>query len=215
MANGMANEKQPDGKPDGKAMAPSPSPKGTPLTPRGKPDGAPPEVAGGGAPAEEERTAEALAAAVIDAMAACDLDRHQRGGTTVRQPDRWLAKARATRHEQHHAQALELARRQPTADPATIAEQLDPECGPLDGGAARARARATEDQARLDQARRDREHAAAEQRLADELIDAMTDTERHQLAQAATDRWGHDHGPIHRNAMRTIALEQHQTGDAA
>lgn len=164
------------------------------------------EVAGAGAPTEEDQ-AHQTADAAIDHMARCDLHWARSEGQTIRQPDRWLTTARRTRHDAHHTELLSRATQQPTADPVTLAEQLDERCGPLDGGAARAQAAYETDHARL-QAEADRAaQATADKARADKVIARLPDDELAQLHTDATARSGHDTGPIHTNAMRLLILE--------
>lgn len=76
----------------------------------------------------------------IDIMATCDLERARAEGGAIRNPQRWKAKAADTRRQAHAETMSALVAEQPDIDPATLAEQVDPTTGPLDGGTARAEA---------------------------------------------------------------------------
>lgn len=80
-------------------------------------------------------------------MARWDLERHRAAGNVVRSPKGWLATAAANRRDQHLDMAEQLlAQRNHGNDyplHVELAEQLDPTCGPRDGGTARAHNRRT------------------------------------------------------------------------
>lgn len=167
--------------------------------------GVEPDVAGAGAPAEEDRSPtnpEALAAAAIAHMARCDLRADQAKGTLIKNPDAWLRKAETTRRSSCWPQLLAAATERPTTDPVTLAEQLDPACGPDDGGHARALARAAE----TDQAVADSAAIRAERARADQILSLLPDDQRAELeAQVDTDA----HPAVRLNAIRALALEWH------
>lgn len=172
-----------------------------------------PDVAGAGAPTEEDRTPttpEARAAAAITHMARCDLRAEQAKGTLIKHPDAWTRKAEATRRTSCWDQVLAAATERPTADPVTLAEDIDPSCGPDDGGLARSRARAAE----TDQAVADAAARRAERDRADAILEQLTDEQRNQLeAQVDPDA----HHAVRLNALRALALEHHPdlAGDEA
>lgn len=134
-------------------------------------------------PPNPERTA----TLAIEHMARCDLRQAETDGTPIRQPDRWLAKATATRRAAHHDRLLEAATERPDADPVTLAEEIDPACGPDDGGLARAKAEAalSVQAAAADEARR-AEYAAWIE-LADTRLAELDDDQRTQIEAQATE----------------------------
>lgn len=134
-------------------------------------------------PPNPERTA----TAAIEHMARCDLRQAETEGTPIRQPDRWLTKATATRRAAHHDRLLEAATERPDADPVTLAEEIDPACGPDDGGLARAKAEAalSVQAAAAGEARR-AEYAAWIE-LADTRLAELDDDQRTQLEAQATE----------------------------
>lgn len=157
---------------------PSSSPPADPSPP--PPDEVNPEE---DQPPNPERTA----TLAIEHMARCDLRQAETDGTPIRQPDRWLAKATATRRAAHHERLLEAATERPDADPVTLAEEIDPACGPDDGGLARAKAEAalSVQAAAADEARR-AEYAAWIE-LADTRLAELDHHQRTQLEAQATE----------------------------
>lgn len=146
-----------------------------------------PGVAGAGAPTEDDqpRTPTQTADAAIAHMALADEHWARLDGTPIRNRNAWLKAATTNRREAHHRQLTELAEQQPTANPVTLAEQIDPKCGPLDGGAQRSADAWTATQAELAQQRQDEADARQRNRHAKALIAALDDHEYRQLQDRA------------------------------
>ena len=150
-------------------------------------------------PPNPERTA----TLAIEHMARCDLRQAQAGGTPIRQPDRWLAKATETRRAAHHEQLLAAATDRPTAGPVTLAEEIDPACGPDDGGLARAKAEAalSVQAAAVAEARRAENTAWREQ--ADAILEQLDGDQRTWLDGLATET----NPTLRRMELRRLATE--------
>lgn len=184
-----------------------------PYPPSARDQETPPTVPGRGLPGGgRDLTETQIVDMAIDIMATCDLARAQADGTVIRNPDRWKAKAAESRRTTHGTDLARIVGEQPDIDPATLAEQLDPTTGPLDGGTARAAAKADADMADL--AATQAEVAATKRRrkAADAHIDAMDPdqrTELEQLARASLDATGASSSPVLvRNAMRSLVANQ-------
>lgn len=159
--------------------SPSPSPKYPPHPPSGSEPETPPEVAGAGAPTEEE-----LTEATLDHLAAYDLQRARADGTVIRNETSYLAALRKTRTALRPA-IHEAITTTNSTDPSVIAELVDPDCEPLDGGRARAQAQARESQKILDEYEAIGEQGRAERAEAEALIAALTDDQRADLEARA------------------------------
>lgn len=173
----------------------------------------PPEVAGAGAPPEDDqpRTPERTAALAIEHMARCDLRTAEAAGTPIRQPDRWLTKATETRRAAHHDDLVHAATERPAADPVTLAEEIDPACGPDDGGLARAKAEAAKSaRAAEDQAARRAENAAWREQ-ADAILEGLDTDDFTALADQARET----NPTLLRHEMRRLAMEHHAPQETA
>lgn len=114
--------------------------------------GVEPAVAGAEAPPEEDPppNPETTADAAVTHMAQCDLARARADGTPIRNESAYLAKLTDSRRSAHLEQLLTLAETSTDPDPVNLAERIDPQCGPLDGGTARSAERWRNDRAYLD-----------------------------------------------------------------
>ncbi|QXC59344.1 hypothetical protein KSP35_13120 [Aquihabitans sp. G128] len=149
-------------------------------------DRTPPDVAGAGAPTEEDQppNPQTTAEAAIAHMAACDLARARADGVPIRTEAPYLAKLTESRRIENLDRLTELARQSPTASPVDLAERLDPTCGPLDGGAARADAAWHADKAHLDAEAADAEAQRAQRTAALELLGREPQLEADLTAKA-------------------------------
>lgn len=154
-------------------------------------------------PPNPERTA----ALAIEHMARCDLRQAQAQGEPIKFPDRWLTKATATRRAAHHARILEAATHRPGADPVTLAEELDPACGPDDGGLARAKAEAALSTQAAAQAEATRAEYAAWLNEADTAIAALDLDQLADLEARATET----NPTLRRMELRRLALDPETT----
>lgn len=182
-----------------------------PHPPSGDDHETPPETPGDGTPDGGGNNPNRTVDAAIEVMAECDLRRARADGTPIRDAARWKAKAAQTRRTAHGELLAQLATEQPGIDPADLAEQVDPTTGPLDGGHARAAAKADADMAELSVAAKARAVIRERRRRADAEIAAMDETERAELealARASLDAEGITGGPGYevfvRNAMRDL-----------
>lgn len=196
------------------ATRPVPSPNPSPSPPPGHPIETPPGVAGAGAPTEDDRTTTTVEAA-LDHMARCDLERAKAEGQPIRQPAAWTRAARATRAEAHRHDLARLAAGQHGVDPVDLAEQVDPACGPLDGGAARSERAWQREQAEGAEADRHAAEAKARRRRADQAIAALDPDQHADLTARAEAQVPADvtagRKTLVRNAMRSIILTQEAT----
>lgn len=114
-------------------------------------------------------------------LARHDLQQHLATGGIVRSTDGFLRKAADTRRSNLEDRALHELELQPNLDHVTLAEVLDPACGPDDAGRARAHAAAAATDARLAEQR-----ALADwHQQADEAIGALDEDGRAQLEERA------------------------------
>jgi len=175
--------------------------------------GVEPAVDGAGAPPEEDhpRTPERTATLAIEHMARCDLRTAEAAGTPIRQPDRWLTKATETRRAAHHHDLVQAATERPNADPVTLAEEIDPACGPDDGGLARAKAEAAKSaRAAEDQAARRAENAAWREQ-ANAILEGLDTDDFTALADQARET----NPTLLRHEMRRLAMEHHAPQETA
>ncbi len=165
-----------------------------------------------GNPEEDQpRTPERTATLAIEHMARCDLRTAEAAGTPIRQPDRWLTKATETRRAAHHDDLVHAATERPAADPVTLAEEIDPACGPDDGGLARAKAEAAKSaRAAEDQAARRAENAAWREQ-ADAILEGLDTDDFTALADQARET----NPTLLRHEMRRLAMEHHAPQETA
>lgn len=186
----------------------SSSPPTTPIAQAAKP----PDDGASGDEEDQPQNPTALADQAVDLMAQADLLHARESGTPIRQPDRWLATARDNRYQAHYADLLAMATQRPEANPADLAEELDPTTGHLDGGAARARAEWQRTQAagRELQARGERGQAWLAE--AERILGDMSPEQLSTLEAQASEITGSAGGTLHRIQMRLLALppEEHE-----
>lgn len=169
---------------NGKAVAPSPSPSLIPPSPPiAPPTETPPNVAGAGAPTDDDNPTTRTVEAALDHMAQCDLHRARAEGQPIRQPAAWTRTARTNRANAHRHDLTVLAAGQPGIDPVDLAEQIDLACGPLDGGTARAQRRWEREQAEGEAADRQAAETRARRRRADQTIARLRTDDPQRLAE--------------------------------
>ena len=154
-----------------------------PLSPIAPPTETPPDTAGAGAPTDDDNPTTRTVEAALDHMAQCDLARAKAEGQPIRQPAAWTRTARANRADAHRHDLTGLAAGQPGIDPVDLAEQIDPACGPLDGGAARAQRRWERQQAEGEAADRRAAETRARRKRADQAIARLRTDNPDRLAE--------------------------------